>query len=139
MIVAPVVLIAGKLAVFTERRIVEIVAVAIDVIFGEVFVVGNLIVVAEFASLRPGLRLDFEELDIGRIICFANQKVAKLVKKEEFWRLVGVGIIKVIRWRKLKALAVFNLELGVIASDFFDEILHRDNNLELQRRSQSGP
>ena len=106
MIVAAVILIAGELAVFTERRIVEIVAVAIDMILGKIFIVLDVVLIAEFARFGPSLRLDFEELDIGRIICFANQKVAKLVKKEELWLLSFFGsVIEVVGRRELETFA----------------------------------
>ena len=72
MVVAVVVLVASKLTVFTEGRIVKIVAVTVDAVFGKVFVVGDLIAIAEFASLCPGFGLDFKEFDISRIICFAD-------------------------------------------------------------------
>ena len=106
MIVAVVVLIASELTVFTEGRIVKIIAVAVDVIFREILVIANLIIVTELASLRPGFCLNFKEFDIGGIICFANQKVAELMKKKELW-LLGFfgGVIEVVGRRELKTFA----------------------------------
>ena len=76
-----IVLIASELTVLTERRVVEIVAIAIEEIFGKIFVVAYPILPAKFAGFSPGLSLNFEELDIGRIICFADEIVAELMQK----------------------------------------------------------
>ena len=64
MIAAALVLVARELADFTEGSVMEVVAIAIEAIFGEVFVIFDLIFSAEFFGLSPGFCLDFEEFDI---------------------------------------------------------------------------
>ena len=64
VIAAMFILVARELADFTEGSVMEVVAVAIEAIFGEVFVIFDLIFSAEFLGLSPGFCLDFEELDI---------------------------------------------------------------------------
>ena len=64
VVAAVFVLVARELADFTEGSVVEVVAIAIEAIFGEVFVIFDLIFSAEFFGLSPGFCLDFEEFDI---------------------------------------------------------------------------
>ena len=80
VVVAAVVLIAGELAVFTERGEVEIVAITIKAILGEIFVVFEAVFFAEVFSFRPGLGFDLEELDICMVICFADEVMAKFMQ-----------------------------------------------------------
>lgn len=100
----------------------EIVAVAVEAIFGEVFVVFDVVFGAEFFGLSPGFGLDFEEFDIRVVICFAEEIVAELVEKEKLG--FGVGIIcfsgiKKRGWRgKLEAFAGFDLQIREIFSQF---------------------
>ena len=68
---AGVILVAGELAIFTEGGVVEVIAVAIEAVFGEIFVVFDAIFVAELVGFSPGLRFNFEELDIGMVIGLA--------------------------------------------------------------------
>ena len=77
------------------------------------------------------------------IISLADEIVAEFVEEEELSFGVAVicfrGIKKLV-WRgKLEAFALGDLELGVVFSELLNEILHRGNSLELQRRSHSAP
>lgn len=100
----------------------EIVAVAIEAIFGEVFVVFDAVFGAEFFGFRPGFSLDFEEFDIRVVICFAEEIVAELVEKEKLGFGVGVicfgGIKKRGRRGKLEAFAGCDLQIREIFSQF---------------------
>lgn len=140
---AGVVLVAGELAVFTERSVVEVIAVAVEAVFGEIFVVFGAIFGAELLCFSPGSRFDFEELDICMVVVLADQIVAELVKQEELGFGVGVfgvcGVKKRARRSELEAATLGNGEVGVVASELFDEILHRGSNLGLRRRSRGGP
>lgn len=78
---AGVVLIAGELAVFTERGEVEVVAVAVEAIFSEILVVFDAVFIAELVGLGPGARFDFEEFDICMIVGFLDEIVAELVEQ----------------------------------------------------------
>ena len=69
---AGVILVTGKLAVFAERSKVEVIAVAVEAVFGEILVVFDAVFVAELAGLGPGLRFNFEEFDICMIVVFAD-------------------------------------------------------------------
>ena len=64
MVAAVLVLIARELADFTEGSAVEVVAVAIEAIFGEVFVVIDAVFGAERLGFSPGFCLNFKELNI---------------------------------------------------------------------------
>ncbi len=140
---AGVILVAGELAVFTEGGEVEVIAVAIEAVFGEIFVVVDVVLGAEFLCFSPGARFDFEELDIRTVVVLADQIVAELVEKEELSFGVGVfgvcGVKKRARRSELEAAALGNGEVGVVVSELFDEILHRGSNLGLQRKSRGGP
>ena len=59
------VLIAGELAVLAKRSKVEPVAVTVEVVFGEVFVVIDGVVGADVAGAGPGARFDLDEFDVG--------------------------------------------------------------------------
>ncbi len=140
---ASVILVAGELAVFAERSVVEVIAVAVEAVFGEIFVVFDAIFGAEFLCFSPGARFDFEELDICMVVVLADQIVAELVEKEELGFGVGIfgvcGVKKRARRGELEAAALGNGEVGIVTSELFDEILHRGSNLGLQRRSRGGP
>ena len=58
------VLIAGKVAVFAERGKMKPIAVAVEVIFGKIFVVFDIVGGADFASFGPSARFDFDQFDI---------------------------------------------------------------------------
>ena len=109
MIVAAVVLIAGELAVFTERGEVEIVAITIKAILGEIFVIFEVIFFTEVFSFRPGLGFDFEEFDVRMVICFADEVVAEFMQEKELGFGVGIigvgGIKKPVRRGELEAVA----------------------------------
>ena len=113
MIAAALVLIARELAVFAERSVVKVVAVAVEAIFGEIFVIFDLIFGAKFFGLSPGFCLDFKEFDVCMIICFAKEIVAELVEKEKLSFGVGIICFTSIKKRsgrgKLEALASLNL------------------------------
>ena len=83
MIVAAVILIASELTVFTEGSVVEIVAVAVEAVFGEIFVIFEIVFLAEFFGFCPSFGFDFEELDICAVICFVDEIVAEFVEQEE--------------------------------------------------------
>lgn len=72
VVVAGVVLVTGELAVLTERGEVEVIAVAIEVIFGKILIVFGAIFGAEFFGFGPGAGLDLEKSDVGMVICFAD-------------------------------------------------------------------
>lgn len=55
---AGVILVAGELAVFTEGGEVEVIAVAVEAIFGEILVVFDAVFIAELVGFGPGLRLN---------------------------------------------------------------------------------
>ena len=100
----------------------EIVAVAIEAIFGEVFVVFDAVFGAEFFGLSPGFGLDFEEFDIRVVICFAEEIVAELVEKEKLGFGAGIICFGGIKKRggrgKLEAFAGFDLQIREIFSQF---------------------
>ena len=54
------ILIAGKLAVFTERSKVKPIAVAVEAILGEIFIIWDIVIGAELAGALPGARFDFD-------------------------------------------------------------------------------
>jgi len=64
MIEAMAVLVARELADFAKRSFVEIIAIAIEAIFGEVFIVFDAILRAELFRFGPGFSLNLKELDI---------------------------------------------------------------------------
>ena len=64
VIVSGFILVAGELAVFAERGRMEVIAVAVEAVFGEIFVVRNAEFFAEFAGFGPGFCFDFKQLDI---------------------------------------------------------------------------
>ena len=68
---AGVILIAGELAHLAEGGVMEIVAVAVEAVFGEILVVFDAIFGAEFFCFGPGFGLNFEELDICMVVSFA--------------------------------------------------------------------
>ena len=70
------------------------IAVAVEVIFGEIFVVLYAVAFANFANLCPGLGFDFDEFNIGRVVGFIDKVVAELVQKLE--GVAGGLIIEVI-------------------------------------------
>ena len=57
---AGVVLIAGEIAILTERGNVEPVAVGVEMILGEIFVPFDAILRAKLVRLRPGFGFDTE-------------------------------------------------------------------------------
>ena len=64
MIEAMAVLVAGELADLAEGGVMEVVAVTIEAIFGEVFIVFDAILRAELFRFGPGFSLNLKELDI---------------------------------------------------------------------------
>ncbi len=58
MIVAGIVLITGKLAVFTERNHMEPVAVSVDMVFGKILIPFDAILGAEVVGFLPSFGLD---------------------------------------------------------------------------------
>ena len=60
MIVAVVVLVAGNVAIGAERGGVEVVAVAIEMILGVIFVPGNMIFGAELFGAFPSKGFELE-------------------------------------------------------------------------------
>ena len=113
VVAAALVLVARELADFTEGSVMEVVAVAVEAIFGEIFVVFDAVFGAKFLGLSPGFCLDFEEFDIRIVICFAEEIVAELMEKEELGFGVGVICFGGIKKRggrgKLEAFAGLNL------------------------------
>lgn len=83
VVIAATILIAGELAALAERGVMEVIAVAIEAIFGEIFVVCDCVFLTEFFGFCPSFGFDFEELDICVVICFADEVVAELVEQEE--------------------------------------------------------
>ena len=79
MIVAGVVLIAGELAVFTERNDMKPVAVSVEVVFGVFLVPFNTILLAEFVSFSPGFGFDANELDVAGIAVFLDEVMAEFM------------------------------------------------------------
>ena len=65
MIEASFVLVAGELAVFTERNDVEPVAISVEMIFGKIFVPFDFISEAELFSFGPGFGFDADKLNIA--------------------------------------------------------------------------
>lgn len=87
----------------------EVVAIAVEAIFGEIFVILEIVFLAEFVGFGPGFGFDFEKLDVCKVIGFVNEIVTEFVEKEKLSFVVVVfgcfGIKKLI-WRgELKALA----------------------------------
>ena len=64
VIEAVAVLVARELADFAEGRVVEIIAVTVEAIFGEIFVVFYPILATEIFGFSPGFGFNFEEFDI---------------------------------------------------------------------------
>ncbi len=81
VIAAALVLVARKLADFTEGSVVEVVAVAIEAIFGKIFVIFDAVFGAEFFSLGPSFGLNFEELDVRMIVVLAQEVVPEFVEE----------------------------------------------------------
>ena len=71
MISAGVILVAGELADLAEGGVMEVVAVAVEAVFGEILVVFDAVFGAEFFCFGPGFGLDFEEFDVGLVVIFA--------------------------------------------------------------------
>ena len=84
------VLIAGELAVFTERNDVEPVAVSVEVVFGEIFIPFNAVFRAEFFGFGPGFRFDTDKLDVAGIGVFLEEIVAELVEKFKRGTVLGI-------------------------------------------------
>lgn len=97
------------------------IAVAVEVIFGEIFVVLYAVAFANFANLCPGLGFDFDEFNIGSVVGFIDKVVAELVQKLE--GVAGGLIIEVIWGRKTEALTWSDLEFWIIGGYFSDELL----------------
>ena len=97
------------------------IAVTVEVIFGEIFVVLYAIAFANFANICPGLGFDFDEFNIGSVVGFIDKVVAEFVQKLE--RMANGLIIEVIWGRKSEALAWSDLELWVIGGYLSDELL----------------
>ena len=83
MIEASFVLVAGELAVFTERDDVEPVAISVEMIFGKIFVPFDFISGAELFSFGPGFRFDANEFDIAVIGVFLEEIMTKLMEEFE--------------------------------------------------------
>ncbi len=64
VIAAALVLVARQLADLTERSVVEIITIAVEAIFGDIFVIFDAVFGAEFFGLGPSFGLDFDELDV---------------------------------------------------------------------------
>ena len=83
MIEASFVLVAGELAVFTERDDVEPVTVGIEVIFGEIFVPFYLVFGAKLLGFGPGFRFDANEFNIAVVGVFLEEIMTKLMEEFE--------------------------------------------------------
>ncbi len=79
MIVARIVLIAGKLAVFAERNHMKPVAVSVEVVFGKILIPFDAILSAEIVGFLPSFGLDTNELDVAGVGGFFEEGMAKLV------------------------------------------------------------
>ena len=99
----------------------EPIAIAVEVIFSEIFVVLYAVAFANFANLCPGLGFNFDEFNIGSVVGFIDKVVAEFVQKLE-WMADGL-IIEVIWGRKTEALAWGDLEFWIIGGYFSDELL----------------
>ena len=97
------------------------IAVAVEVIFGEIFVVLYAVAFANFANLCPGLGFDFDEFNIGSVVGFIDKIVAEFVQELE--RMADGLIIEVIWGRKTEALTWSDLEFWIIGGYFSDELL----------------
>lgn len=97
------------------------IAIAVEVIFREIFVVLYVVMFANFANLCPGLGFDFDEFNIGSVVGFIDKVVAELVQKLE--GVAGGLIIEVIWGRKTEALTWSDLEFWIIGGYFSDELL----------------
>ena len=64
MIEAVVVLVARELTDFAKGGFVEVIAVAIEAIFGEIFVVFDVVFGAEFFRLGPGFGFNLDKFDV---------------------------------------------------------------------------
>ena len=84
-------MVAGKLAIFTERDDVEPVAISVEVIFGEIFVPFNFISRAEFFGFGPGFRLDADEFNVTSVGVFLEKIVAELMKQLKGGAVGGIG------------------------------------------------
>ena len=109
------VLVAGELAVFTERDDVEPVTVGIEVIFGEIFVPFNLVFRAERFGFGPGFRFDADKFDVAVVGVFLEEVVAELVEEFE-WRAI-FGISDSGRGRKTKTITTGDGEVGIVFTE----------------------
>lgn len=102
------ILIAGELAGFAKRSGVEPVAISVEVVFGKIFVVRDVVMGAEFFGLFPSGGFDFQEIDSDLVIGAGDFVVAEFVEESEgesvvicwVFRLFGQGIINGARGMK---------------------------------------
>jgi hypothetical protein len=81
MVEAGFILVAGELAVFTERNKVEPVAIGIEVVLGEIFVPIDVIGGAKLFGLVPGFGFDADKFNVASVGVFFEQAMAELVEK----------------------------------------------------------
>jgi hypothetical protein len=116
VIEAGFVLVAGELAVFTERNDVEPVTVGVKVVFGEIFVPFDFIGGAELFGFSPGFRFDTDKFNVAVVGVFLKEIVAELVKELK-WSAVG-DVSDSGRGRKTETITGSDGEVGVIFTEF---------------------
>lgn len=83
VIFAFVVLVASNVTDRAKRGRIEVIAVAVEMILGEILVPFDVIFWTEFFGFIPGERFDFEKLNIRGKIRTMNNVVAELVEQEQ--------------------------------------------------------
>ena len=110
------VLITGKVAVFAERGKMKPIAVAVEVIFGKIFVPFDFISGAELFSFGPGFGFDADKLNIAIVGVFLKEIVAELMKELK-WSAVG-DVSDGGRGRKTETITGSDGEVRVIFAEF---------------------
>ena len=79
MVEAGVVLVTGEVADVAKRGGVEPVAVAVEVVFGVIFIPLDGVAVAELVGFGPGAGFNLNEFDVARVGLVADKIVAEFV------------------------------------------------------------
>lgn len=83
MVIAGIVLIAGKIAILTKRNDVKPVAICIEMIFGKVAIPSDVVGWTKLGSLLPSGGFDANKLDVASVRILMNKKMSELVQKFE--------------------------------------------------------
>lgn len=81
VIEAVAVLVARELADFAEGSVMEIVAIAVEAVFGKIFVIFYPILATEFFGFGPRFGFNFEKLDIRMVVVLVQEVVTEFVEE----------------------------------------------------------